>query len=243
MIGKIHSCETMGSVDGPGLRYVIFFQGCNMKCLYCHNRDTWDCSLGKEITEAELAKQIQSLKGFYKSGNGGVTVSGGEPLLQSNFISPLFDDVHGMGLTTAVDSSGHVVLTNSVKSVLSKTDYLLMDVKSLSEGTHKKLTGVNRNLVVPFFEYIRTIDIKVWLRYVYVPGYTDSEKNMLDLVDFINSFNNIERLDILPYHNFGKEKWENLGYKYPLSDLVLPNKKNIDAFRNYIKDKTMVIVK
>ena len=243
MKARIHSSETMGSVDGPGLRYVIFFQGCNMKCLYCHNRDTWEHNIGEEIELSTLSDQIDSLKGFYKNDNGGVTVSGGEPLLQSAFISELFDRVHNMGLTTAIDTSGHVGLSESVKSCLSKVDYLLLDIKSLNDEKHKTISGVNRNLVAPFFEYVKNSNINIWLRYVYVPGFTDSESDLDNLISFINNFKNIERVDILPYHVFGKEKWENLGYKYPLEGLEPPEPEVVDKFRAVIESQTTVIVK
>lgn len=240
---RIHSIETMGSVDGPGLRYVIFFQGCNMKCLYCHNRDTWDKSSGEIKSIDDITNQIDSLKGFYVSDSGGITVSGGEPLLQSNVISILFDNIHDMNLTTAVDTSGHVVLSESVKDVLCKTDYLLLDVKSLNENIHKELTGVNRNLVELFFEYVRGLNTKIWIRYVYVPGYTNSMDDLKALTEFVNSFKNIERVDILPYHVFGKEKWVSLGYKYPLEGLEVPTITEVNDFKRYIKEHTLVIVK
>lgn len=243
MVAKIHSSETMGSVDGPGLRYVIFFQGCNMRCLYCHNRDTWNKDGGEEIELPSLVGKIQSLKGFYNKNNGGITVSGGEPLLQSSFISELFDSVHNMGLTTALDTSGHVELTENVKSCLSKTDYLLLDVKSLNDQIHKQLAGVNRDLVNPFFEYVRNSGINVWLRYVYLPGYTNSVDDLENLVHFINGFKNIERVDILPYHVYGKEKWESLGYKYPLEGLEPPSVAEVQEFKSYIEEHTKVIVK
>jgi len=243
MEARIHSYETMGSVDGPGLRYVVFFQGCNMKCLYCHNRDTWDLEGGTVTTLDRLTKKVESLKGFYKEDSGGVTVSGGEPLLQSQFIYKFFKNVHDMGLTTAVDTSGHFLLTESVKQVLDNTDYLLMDVKSLMDDVHKKISGVNREYVVSFFEYVKGLDIKIWLRYVFVPGYTDSKEDVVKLCDFIKEFKNIERVDILPYHDYGKEKWVALGYKYPLEDLPIPSKKAIEEFKSYIKEHTLVIVK
>ncbi len=243
MEAKIHSFETMGSVDGPGLRYVAFFQGCNMKCLYCHNRDTWEKEGGEIFSLDNLTSRINSLKGFYKSDSGGVTISGGEPLLQSKFISKLFDNVHDIGLTTAVDTSGHVFLSPDVVEVLGKTDYLLLDVKSFNDEIHKKLVGVNRDLVLKFFEYVKSLNIKIWLRYVYVPGYTDSDKDKEDLCGFINTFKNVERVDILPYHDYGKEKWESLGYKYPLEDMPIPGKKEIENFKEYIKGHTLVIVK
>lgn len=243
MIARIHSSETMGSVDGPGLRYVLFLQGCNMRCLYCHNRDTWNVNGGEEIELSSLIRKINALKGFYNRDEGGITVSGGEPLLQSGFISELFDAVHKMGLTSAIDTSGHTLLTEDVKKCISKTDYLLMDVKSLDDKVHKALAGVDRSLVNPFFEYVKGQDTKIWLRYVYVPGYTDSDQDCESLVEFICSFSNIKRVDILPYHVYGKEKWENLGYKYPLEGLEPPTEEEVQKFRGYIKEHTKVIVK
>lgn len=243
MIARIHSSETMGSVDGPGLRYVLFLQGCNMRCLYCHNRDTWNSNGGEEIELSSLISKIDSLKGFYNRDDGGITVSGGEPLLQSSLVSKLFDAVHIMGLTTALDTSGHALLTPEVKTCIEKTDFLLMDVKSLDDKIHKTLAGVDRTLVNTFFEYVKGQDTKIWLRYVYVPGYTDSDQDRKRLVEFILSFSNIERVDILPYHVYGKEKWEKLGYKYPLDGLEPPTEEEVHKFRVYIKEHSKVIVK
>lgn len=243
MEAKFHSLETMGSVDGPGLRFVLFLQGCNMKCLYCHNRDTWSSKAGNVISLEELVKKINSLKGFYIRDNGGITVSGGEPLLQSVFLKELFKEVHDLGLTTAVDTSGHVELTDSVKEVVDSCDYLLMDVKSLKDDIHKKLVGVDRNLVNSFFTYVKESKVKVWLRYVVVPGYTDSKEDIESLADFINGFKNIERVDLLPYHEYGKEKWEQLGYKYPLEGLKPPKAELMSGFRSYLTEHCKVIVK
>lgn len=243
MQGRIHSVETMGSVDGPGLRYIVFFQGCNMKCLYCHNRDTWDCKGGELYNLDDIYNKIESLKGFYLSDSGGVTASGGEPLLQSEFVLELFKRVHKLSLTTALDTSGHVLLSDTVKGVLSETDYLLFDIKSLDNKIHKKLVGVDRSLVLKFIEYIKSADINIWLRYVYVPGYTDSKEDLIRLVEFINSMENVSRIDILPYHDLGKSKWEELGYKYPLKDLPIPGKEEVDKFKSYIKEHSKVIVK
>jgi len=214
-----------------------------MKCLYCHNRDTWSINDGTKYTIEDVTSKIDSLKGFYRSGDGGITASGGEPLLQSDFVLELFKSVHDFGLTTALDTSGHVELTDSVKRVLSNTDYLLLDVKSLDENIHKSLVGVNRALVSIFFNYISNLDCKIWLRYVYVPTYTDRAQDLIKLVDFINIHKNIERIDILPYHDLGKGKWEAMGYKYPLENLQLPNKDKVKKFKSYIKESTSVIVK
>lgn len=243
MNARIHSFETMGSVDGPGLRFITFLQGCNMKCLYCHNRDTWEKDRGDVYSVDDVAKKVESLKGFYKSNQGGITATGGEPLLQSEFVSDLFDRVHSIGLTTALDTSGHVELTDSVKSVVGKTDFLLLDLKSLDDKIHKKLVGVKRDLVIPFMDYVKTLETTVWLRYVYLPGYTDSEKNLTDLVEFINGFENVKRVDILPYHDLGSRKWEEMGYKYPLKDMPLPEKSEVQKFKSYVKEHTKVIVK
>ncbi|MGL1893131.1 MAG: pyruvate formate-lyase-activating protein [Spirochaetaceae bacterium] len=243
MEARIHSYETMGSVDGPGLRFITFFQGCDMKCLYCHNRDTWNRDGGHVTNLTQTIEKIEALKGFYKSDSGGFTASGGEPLLQADFLSSLFDSIHTMGLTTAVDTSGHVLLTNKVKEVINKTDYLLLDIKSFDENTHKKLTGVNQDLTSVFIDYIKNIDIKVWLRYVYIPDYTDSDTDLKNLASFINDCKNVERVDILPYHDYGKEKWNTLGYKYPFEDVPIPDQDKISNFKNYLKENTIVIVK
>ncbi len=243
MNARIHSWETMGSVDGPGMRYVLFFQGCNMKCQYCHNRDTWSPSGGRIVDLDTITGDIESLSGFYKHEDGGVTASGGEPLLQSEFISNLFDSVHNMGLTTAVDTSGHVQLNDMVKSVLGKTDYLLLDIKSFNEEVHRKLTGVDQKLVFEFIDYLKQIKINIWLRYVFIPGYTDSNDDCRNLIEFINLNKNIKRVDILPYHHFGREKWLKMGYKYPFENQRLPQHDEIEFFKSRLKESTGVIVK
>lgn len=243
MKGRVHSIETMGSVDGPGLRYIVFLQGCSMKCIYCHNRDTWDRKSGKEIDTSEIAVKLSSLKGFYKNNRGGVTCTGGEPLLQSEFVNEVFKEAHDIGLTTALDSCGNIPLTESVKEVLGRTDFLLLDVKSLDEDMHKKITGVNRTLVEKFMEYVKSADVNTWLRYVYLPEYTDSEDDKKRLIEFINQFPSIERVDILPYHDLGKSKWEEMGLEYPLGDMEPPAKNAVEEFRKSVRDATTVIVK
>lgn len=245
MIARIHSCETMGTVDGPGNRFVIFFQGCPMKCLYCHNRDTWSCEGGKEVSLDSLIQQISSLKGFYKPAMGGVTVTGGEPLLQSDFVLELFKKVHDLGLTTAVDTSGCVKLTPSVQAVLDETDYLLLDVKSVDETIHKKLTGRSRELPLAFASFADENLSKgeIWIRYVLVPGYTDGKENRKGLSDYIKGFQRVKRVDILPYHSMGVEKWSSLGYEYPLKETEPPLKEDLESFKNAIAETTGLIVK
>lgn len=243
MLARIHSIETMGSVDGPGLRYIVFLQGCSMKCIYCHNRDTWDKSSGREVESKEIVSKIDSLKGFYRGNNGGVTCTGGEPLLQSEFVLKVFKETHNLQLTTALDTCGNVVLSDSVKAVLDETDFLLLDIKSLNDEKHKKITGVNRKIVKKFIEYVKDAKINTWLRYVYVPGYTDSQEDKENLINFINDFSSAERIDILPYHDLGRSKWEAMNLEYPLGNLEPPEKAVVEEFRKSIREGTSVIVK
>ncbi len=243
MKGKIHSIETMGSVDGPGLRYIIFLQGCGMKCIYCHNRDTWALTGGTEVDSDDVLLQLESLKAFYHKNNGGITITGGEPLLQAEFVYSVFSKVKDIGLTTALDTAGNVKLTDNVKYAIGKTDYLLLDIKSLDDDLHRKITGVNKNLVTLFIDYVKKNKINTWLRYVYLPGYTDSETDLIKLAEFINNFPSITRVDILPYHTMGKEKWENLGLIYPLEGLGEPEKHKVEDFREKLRCKTSVVVK
>lgn len=243
MRGRIHSIETMGSVDGPGLRFIIFLQGCSMKCIYCHNRDTWGRHSGRETDTNEVISKISSLKGFYTGNDGGITCTGGEPLLQSDFVLEVFQKTHSLGLTTALDSCGNVPLTETVKEVLKETDFLLLDIKSLDEKRHKDITGVNRTLVKKFIDYAKSAKINTWLRYVYLPGYTDGVNDRDSLIGFINSYESIERVDILPYHDLGRSKWEELNIRYPLEGLEPPLPEVVEEFRKSVRDSTSVIVK
>ena len=212
---KVHSIESFGTVDGPGIRFVLFLQGCHLKCKYCHNRDTWDIKGGNYASLDDIFNKIMRYKNYIHP-NGGVTITGGEPLLQVNFLIELFTKLKKEGIHTCIDTSGMVSLTDDIKKLLSMTDLVLLDIKHIDDDKCKELVGLSNKLELAFARYLSDNNIPVWIRQVLIPGYTDDEKDLIKLRDFINSLSNVQKVEILPYHNLGKHKWTKLGYKYEL---------------------------
>ena len=212
---KVHSIESFGTVDGPGIRFVLFLQGCHLKCKYCHNRDTWDIKGGNYASLDDIFNKIMRYKNYIHP-NGGVTITGGEPLLQVNFLIELFTKLKKEGIHTCIDTSGMVSLTDDIKKLLSMTDLVLLDIKHIDDEKCKDLVGFSNKLELDFARYLSDNNIPVWIRQVLIPGYTDDEKDLIKLRDFINSLSNVQKVEILPYHNLGKHKWTKLGYKYEL---------------------------
>ena len=215
---KLHSIETFGTVDGPGVRFVVFLQGCHLECKYCHNRDTWDINGGTYISVSELISQINRYK-TYITPNGGVTISGGEPLLQPYFLISLFKELKKQNIHTAIDTSGMVELTDTIKEVLSLTDLVLLDVKHINPQKCKDLVGFTNEKELAFAKYLSDNNIPTWIRQVLIPGFTDDEKDLLDLKEFISTLNSVKRIELLPYHNLGEYKWKELGVEYALKDV------------------------
>lgn len=212
---KVHSIESFGTVDGPGIRFVLFLQGCHLKCKYCHNRDTWDIKGGNYASLDDIFNKIMRYKNYIHP-NGGVTVTGGEPLLQVNFLIELFTKLKKEGIHTCIDTSGMVSLTDDIKKLLSLTDLVLLDIKHIDDEKCKDLVGFSNKLELAFARYLSDNNIPVWIRQVLIPGYTDDEKDLIKLRDFLSTLNNVKKIEILPYHNLGKHKWTKLGYKYEL---------------------------
>ena len=215
---KIHSIETFGTVDGPGIRFVTFFQGCNLECKYCHNRDTWNINDGKYISVDELFNKILNYK-TYITPNGGFTASGGEPLLQPHFLISLFKKLKQENIHTAIDTSGMVDLTEPIKELLSLTDLVLLDIKHINPEKSKELVGASNEKELAFAKYLSDNNIPIWIRQVIVPGITDNEDDLIKLKDFISSLKTVKNIELLPYHNLGKHKWETLGFEYKLKDI------------------------
>lgn len=227
MIGRIHSVESLGTVDGPGIRFIVFTQGCPLRCLYCHNPDTWNRKDGKEVSVTELVEEIKQYLPYMKASNGGVTVSGGEPLLQPEFILELFKECKKLGITTALDTAGSVIPHN-LDELLAVTDLVLLDVKHIDPEEHLSLTGMSNVNPRKFASLLNEKQIPVWIRHVLVPGYTDSEKSLRQLGDYIRSFTNVEKVDILPYHKMGEYKWEALGLTNQLTHITPPAQAEVD---------------
>ena len=215
---KVHSVESFGTVDGPGIRFVLFLQGCHLKCKYCHNRDTWDINGGKYKSLDEIFNKIMNYKN-YICPNGGVTVTGGDPLLQAKFIYELFKKLKEENIHTCIDTSGMFPLTDDIKKVLSVTDLVLLDIKHIDDKKCKDLVGKSNKLELEFAKYLSDNDIAIWIRQVLVPGITDDETDLLKLKDFISSLKTVKKVELLPYHNMGKYKWEKLGLKYELENI------------------------
>ena len=223
MIGRIHSSESFGTVDGPGLRYVLFMQGCPMRCLYCHNPDTWKTDGGREMSADEVIREYKKNEMFYK--NGGLTVTGGEPLMQIDFLIELFKIAKKEGIHTCIDTSG-ITYDESDEEYISKlnelvlyTDLVMLDLKHIDTEKHKELTGHSNERVLAFARYLERKNIPTWIRHVVVEGYTDDEKDLFALGEFIGTLKNVKALDVLPYHTMGATKYKELGIPYRLEGI------------------------
>ena len=224
---RIHSFESFGTVDGPGIRFVVFMQGCSLKCKYCHNRDTWDLCGGTEYTLEEVLTRIEKYKNYFIPSGGGVTFSGGEPLLQLKFLLKIIPILKKEGIHVAIDTSGNFNLTEDIKKVIDLADLFLLDIKCINDEICKDLTGVSNKKELAFARYLSDINKPMWIRQVLVPGITDKKDDLLKLKDFINSLNSVKKVEILPYHDMGKFKWEKLGFKYPLEGVPVATSEDV----------------
>ena len=231
IMGRVHSIESFGTVDGPGIRLVVFLQGCPMRCLYCHNPDTWERSGGSEITVSEIISEYEKNRAFYK--NGGITVTGGEPLWQIEFVTELFKQARALGIHTCIDTSGVTFSeknTEKFDALMEYTSLVMLDIKHIDSDKHKALTGVTNENILAFARYLEKKKIPLWIRHVVIEGYTDNEGDLTRLGEFIGSLKNLAALDVLPYHTLGVKKYEELGLEYPLRGLApLSKKRAIDA--------------
>ena len=217
--GNIHSIETFGTVDGPGIRFVVFVQGCPMRCLYCHNPDTWEFKENKKMSIDEILRKYESVKEFTK---GGITVTGGEPLAQIDFVTELFKKANSIGVHTALDTSGILFDKNNTKKfdeLIKYTSLVLLDIKQIDDDKHKILTGHSNKNVLDFAQYLSDKKVPVWIRHVVVPTITDNKEDLENLGKFLSTLKNIKALDVLPYHNMAIPKYEELGINYKLKDI------------------------
>lgn len=218
MNGFIHSVESFGTVDGPGIRLVVFMQGCPMRCKYCHNPDTWEINAGSEMSPEEIMSKFNKNKAFYS--NGGITVTGGEPLLQIDFITELFRLAKEQGVHTCLDTSGITYNeANNIKldELMKLTDLVMLDIKHMDNKTHKDLTGHQNGNILAFAQYLDRMQISTWIRYVVVPGITDQPEYLSALGKFMAGLKHVRALDVLPYHTMGVVKYKELGIDYPLA--------------------------
>lgn len=232
--GRIHSVESCGTVDGPGVRFVVFMQGCPLRCQFCHNPDTWDTAKGTEYTAEQLMSEIIKYKSYMAFSGGGVTFTGGEPLLQADFILEMSKRCKREGISVAIDTSGYV-FSDTVKEVLQNTDLVLLDIKNYDPVVYSKVTGVELAPTLKFLDYTRDAGINTWIRYVLVPGLTDNINSIKELAGHLSAYPNISRLEILPFHKMGEYKWQALGYEYKLYDTDEPDKKLVDEVKDIFR--------
>lgn len=235
--GRIHSIESFGTVDGPGIRFIVFMQGCLMRCLYCHNRDTWDLHDGKEVTVDELMKQIKAYRSFYSNG-GGVTASGGEAILQAEFVTELFKACKKEGIHTCLDTNGMVrKYTPIIDELIDNTDLVMLDIKQMNEQKHIILTKVSNHRTLEFAQFLAKKEQKTWIRYVVVGGFTDDAESAVQLAEFIKPMKNVEKVELLPYHELGKHKWEALGDTYQLDNVHPPKGETMEMIKKIFVDR------
>jgi len=235
MVGRIHSFESFGTVDGPGIRFIIFMQGCPLRCKYCHNRDTWEFYGGTEYTVEEIIPMIKKVKPYIDSSSGGVTISGGEPLAQAKFVCELFKKLKELGIHTCIDTAGSYPINQDIKELLKYTDLVLLDIKHINNEKAIDLTGMSNENNLNFAKYLSNIGIPVWIRQVLVPGYTDDKFDLLKEKEFIKSLNNVENVEILPYHDLGKFKWSDLGEQYPLKGVRIPDENDVNKAKEILE--------
>ena len=231
---KVHSIESFGTVDGPGIRFVLFLQGCPLQCKYCHNRDTWDINGGSYKSLDDIFNKIIRYKNYIYP-NGGITVTGGEPLLQVKFLIELFSRLREENIHTCIDTSGMVELTDEIKQLLKLTDLVLLDIKHIDDKKCKELVGKSNKLELEFAKYLSDNNIKMWIRQVLIHGYTDDRNDLLKLKQFIKSLKTVEKIEILPYHDMGKYKWENYKDKYEFDNTAIPNDETIKKAKEILK--------
>ena len=237
MTGFIHSKESFGTVDGPGIRYVLFMQGCPMRCLYCHNPDTWKIGEGTEITVDEVIEEFNKNRAFYEK--GGITVSGGEPLLQLEFLTELFKKCKEENIHTCIDTSG--ITFKEEKEYIEKldilldfTDLVMLDIKHIESESHKALTGHENQNILAFAKHLEGKNIPLWVRHVVVEGYTDNKEDLIRLGEFIGKLKNLKGLDVLPYHTMGVNKYKEMGIPYKLEGVPALSKADAQKAKEYI---------
>lgn len=232
---KLHSIETFGTVDGPGIRFIMFLQGCPLKCKYCHNRDTWEMkNFAEELTSDQLIKKIMHSKPYFKSSHGGITVSGGEPLMQADFLIELFQKLKKQNIHIAIDTAGSLPLTDTIKELLSYVDLVLLDIKHIDNEKCIELTGAPNTHTLEFAEYLNEQKIPTWIRQVIIPGLTDDYEDLLKEKAFLSKLGNIEKIELLPYHDLGKYKWLELTCSYPLAETRVATSDDIERAKEIL---------
>jgi len=239
LLGRVHSFESFGTVDGPGTRFIIFMQGCLFRCKYCHNRDTWELNEGKLYSVTELLDEIFPYLPFIDASGGGVTITGGEPLLQKQFICVLFKLLRQQGIHTCLDTNGYVSLKDygpEVDKLFQRTNLVLLDLKQIDRDKHILLTEVPNDKPLEFARYLHKINQPTWIRHVVVPGYSDDLEDIRKLAEFIAPMQNVEKVELLPYHKLGVHKWQYYGERYALDGIEPPTAESMNAIKQVFSD-------
>ena len=242
--GRVHSIESFGAVDGPGVRIIIFLQGCMMRCQYCHNADTWDINGNNLVSADELLDQAERYRSYWGK-EGGITVSGGEALLQIDFLLELFKKAKERNINTTLDTCGQPFTReepffSKFEELMQYTDLILMDLKHIDSEEHKKLTGWTNENILDMFKYLSQKNVPIWVRQVLVPGITDQDKYLFRTRDFISKLRNVKKIEVLPYHSMGAFKWENRGMQYPLKGVKSPSAESVTRAQK-ILDGTLTL--
>ena len=239
--GRIHSYESCGTVDGPGIRFVVFMQGCPLRCQYCHNPDTWKLSDGKEITVDELMAEVVKYKSYMRFSGGGITITGGEPLMQPDFVLEVIRRCREEGIHTAIDTSGYLY-NDKTRAIIDEVDLVLLDIKHMDPDQYKVITGVQLAPTLEFLAYLGEVKRDVWIRYVLVPGLSDQADSIRDLSRHLSQYDNIKKIELLPFHKMGEFKWESLGEPYRLADVEEPDKMAIVEAMAIFKEFNLNVV-
>lgn len=231
-MGKVHSFQSLGTLDGPGVRFVVFAQGCNLRCGCCHNPDTWDMSAGSDYTAEEVVARAVRYKEYFKK-DGGITISGGEPLLQPEFVKEVFSLCRSEGINTCLDTSGSI-LNDAVKSALEETDRVLLDIKYTEEPLYREHVGCDLKRVLSFLSYLEEKHIPVTLRQVVIPGLNDNEENILKLKKIAEEYLCIDKIELLPFRKICQVKYDKMGIDFPFADIPEPDKKTMEKLNKLL---------
>lgn len=241
-LANVHSVETFGSVDGPGVRFVVFLQGCRMRCKYCHNPDSWKMGAGEQKSAQELFDFAMRYKTYWGK-KGGITVSGGEPLLQIDFLIEFFKLCKKNGVHTTIDTAAapftrEEPFFSKFEELMQYTDLLMVDIKDIDPAKHLELTKVKIDPVLDCLSYLDSIGKPVWIRHVLVEGYTDDNEELKALRQYLDTLHNVRKIEVLPYHSFGMYKWESLGFKYELADVQTPSAERVQEALDILRAKS-----
>lgn len=238
-LGSVHSWELVTAVDGPGTRMTVFMSGCGLRCQYCHNPDTFFTAKGQPVLLADLVARLARYRGVFTATGGGLTISGGEPLMQPVFVGRLLREAKELGIHTCIDTNGYLGV-NATREMLDDIDLVLLDIKSGDPDTYRRVTGVELAPTLAFSRRLADLGKRVWLRYVAVPGLTDEPDNVAAVAEHAASLGNVERVEVLPFHQMGRDKWAALGLTYTLADTPTPTREQIEAVREQFRSRGLV---